>query len=65
MRSLSSAIIVAAALIGFTTAAFINHSDTQGFVMFVNGVVGLIGLAAWGKTILQPADPGSDTVLGR
>lgn len=58
MRSLSSAIIVVPALFNITAAgAFIRHGGTQGFVMFVNVVVGLIALAAWGKSILQPTDP--------
>ena len=57
MRSLSCAIIAASGLLCFTASAFIAHSGTQGFMMFVTGMVGLIGLGGWAYSTFGCTEP--------
>lgn len=52
MKALSASIVVMAAAILLVGGAQIAHSQTRSFVMLAGGVVGLLGMAAWGYAIM-------------
>jgi hypothetical protein len=47
MRNVGSSIIVLAGAICFSAGAYIAHDDSQVFVMFVGGIVIVLGLGGW------------------
>ena len=53
MKSISASIVVLSGALVLVGASFISHDQTQGFLQFVGGVVGLTGLVVWFQTIRQ------------
>ena len=51
MKELSSSIVALSGVLCFTAGGFIGHDDTQIFVMFVGGLIGLLGLAGWASSV--------------
>jgi hypothetical protein len=51
MKSLSASIIVLSGALVLVGGSYVNHDQTQGFLQFVGGAVGLIGLVVWFQTI--------------
>ena len=56
MKCISASIVLLSGAIILTGGSFVAHNQTQGFLQFVGGAIGLVGLAAWFMALKQLKD---------
>ena len=56
MKSISASIVLLSGAIILVGGSFVTQNQTQGFLQFVGGAIGLVGLGAWFMTFKQSKD---------